>query len=49
MFFLLRSNNVAGKKIPIAELRKTLEGNEYQNVETYIKSGNVALDAKSYP
>jgi uncharacterized protein (DUF1697 family) len=47
---LLRGINVGGKnKISMAELKQCLEGLGYQNVKTYIASGNVLLgsDKKS--
>ena len=44
---LLRGINVGGKnKVPMAELRSMLEGLGFENVSTYIASGNVFLDAK---
>ena len=43
---LLRGINVGGKnKVPMAELRKVLEGLGFENVSTYIASGNVFLDS----
>ena len=43
---LLRGVNVGGKnKVPMAELRKVLEGLGFENVSTYIASGNVFLDS----
>ena len=43
---LLRGINVGGKnKVPMAELRKVLEDAGFENVSTYIASGNVFLDA----
>ncbi len=45
---LLRGINVGGNnKLPMADLRSSLESAGYSNVQTYIQSGNVALDAKS--
>ena len=39
---LLRGINVGGKnKVPMAELRASFEELGYQNVQTYIASGNV--------
>ncbi len=45
---LLRGINVGGKnKVPMAELRKLLEEElDFENVSTYIASGNVLLDSK---
>ncbi len=41
---LLRGINVSGqKKVPMAELRGLLEKNGFQDVKTYIQSGNVVL------
>ncbi|OSY87939.1 hypothetical protein WH52_07810 [Tenacibaculum holothuriorum] len=43
---LLRGINVSGKnKIPMAELREVLNTLGFQNVQTYIQSGNIVLDA----
>ncbi|MFY0630110.1 MAG: DUF1697 domain-containing protein [Flavobacteriaceae bacterium] len=43
---LLRGINVSGKnKLPMQELRDLLNDLGYQNVQTYIQSGNVILDA----
>ncbi|CAL2104408.1 conserved protein of unknown function [Tenacibaculum sp. 190130A14a] len=42
---LLRGINVSGKnKIPMAELREVLNTLGFQNVQTYIQSGNIVLD-----
>jgi len=42
---LLRGVNVGGKnKMPMAELKKCLEGLGYENVSTFIASGNALLD-----
>ena len=47
---LLRGINVGGKnKVPMAELRGVLEGLGFENVSTYIASGNVFLDADVGP
>ena len=44
---LLRGINVGGKnKVPMAELRAALEGLGFENVSTYIASGNVPLDSR---
>lgn len=43
---LLRGINVSGQKlIKMAELKVVLEGNGFQNVATYIQSGNIIFDA----
>lgn len=43
---LLRAVNVGGKnKLPMADLRKALEGAGFEQVRTYIQSGNIILDA----
>lgn len=43
---LLRGINVSGKnKIPMAELRELLSNSDFQNVQTYIQSGNVILES----
>ena len=43
---LLRGINVGGKnKVPMAELRSVLEGLGFENVSTYIASGNVLVDS----
>jgi uncharacterized protein (DUF1697 family) len=44
---LLRGINVGGKnKVTMAELRAALEGLGFENVSTYIASGNVFLDSR---
>jgi uncharacterized protein (DUF1697 family) len=43
---LLRAVNVAGYgKLPMADLRKLLEGLGFKGVETYIQSGNAVFEA----
>lgn len=43
---LLRGINVSGKnKIPMADLRELLSDLKFQNVQTYIQSGNVILES----
>lgn len=43
---LLRAINVAGRnKIKMAELRDALTGIGFENVETYIQSGNIIFDS----
>lgn len=45
---LLRGINVGGnKKIKMADLRQLLTENDFQNVKTYIQSGNIALEYKT--
>ena len=44
---LLRGINVSGKnKLPMQELRDLLKSLEYENVQTYIQSGNIILESK---
>jgi uncharacterized protein (DUF1697 family) len=43
---LLRGINVSGKnKLPMKELRELLTSSDFQNVSTYIQSGNIVLDS----
>ena len=43
---LLRGINISGKnKISMSELKKALEENGYQNVFTYLNSGNVVFES----
>ena len=43
---LLRGVNVSGKnKLPMAELRSSLENAGFDQVKTYIQSGNIALNS----
>ena len=43
---LLRGINVSGKnKLPMAELRELLNELQFQNVQTYIQSGNIILES----
>ena len=43
---LLRGINISGKnKISMSELKKELEINNYQNVITYLNSGNIIFDS----
>lgn len=45
---LLRGINISGKnKIPMGELKKVLEENQYTNVSTYLNSGNVILESNT--
>ena len=43
---LLRGINVGGhKKVPMTELRDLLSNSGFQNVQTYIQSGNVVFQS----
>ena len=43
---LLRGINISGKnKVSMSELKSELEKNEFQNVSTYLNSGNVIFDS----
>ena len=43
---LLRGINVSGKKIlPMAELRELLSKLKFDNIQTYIQSGNIIVDS----
>ena len=45
---LLRGINISGKnKISMSELKLELENNKYQNVTTYLNSGNVIFEKSS--
>ncbi|VAX41212.1 hypothetical protein MNBD_PLANCTO02-340 [hydrothermal vent metagenome] len=47
---LLRGINIGGKnKIPMKELKALLEDNGYNNVQTYIQSGNVVFNNPQKP
>jgi uncharacterized protein (DUF1697 family) len=47
---LLRGINVGGKaRLPMAELRAALGELGYEDVQTYIQSGNIALDGPKTP
>ncbi len=46
---LLRAVNVGGCKLPMAELREVCAGLGWENVATYIQSGNVVFDAAGKP
>jgi uncharacterized protein (DUF1697 family) len=47
---LLRGINVGGhKKVPMAELRKSLEDAGFRNVKTLLASGNVLFDTAKTP
>lgn len=44
---ILRGVNVSGKnKLPMAELRQLLSKLKFENVQTYIQSGNIVLSSK---
>lgn len=45
MVALLRAVNVGGRKLPMAELRKLCEEIGWEDVATYIQSGNVVFAA----
>ncbi len=47
---LFRAINVGGKNsLPMKELAALLEKNGYQNIKTYIQSGNVVFNSKKKP
>lgn len=47
---LFRGINVGGKnRLPMKQLAATLEKNGYQDIETYIQSGNVVLKSRTRP
>jgi len=47
---LFRGINVGGKNIlPMKELVEVLSGNDYQNIRTYIQSGNMVLQSQGKP
>lgn len=47
---LLRGINVGGhKKVPMAQLRELLSGHGYEDVRTYVQSGNVVLSGPDVP
>lgn len=43
----LRSINVGGRNVKMAELRRSFEGMGFSNVETFIASGNVIFESGS--
>jgi len=49
MVALLRAVNVGGRKLPMAELRLLCAELGWQDVATYIQSGNVVFAAKGRP
>ena len=46
---LLRGVNVGGRTLPMAELRELVESLGFEDVRTYIQSGNVIFSAASPP
>ena len=46
---LLRGVNVGGRTMPMAELRELVESLGFDDVRTYIQSGNVLFSAKKRP
>lgn len=46
---LLRAVNVGGRKVPMADLRKLAEGLGWNEVATYIQSGNLVFTAEGKP
>ena len=46
---LLRAVNVGGRKVPMAELRAVVESLGFEDVRTYIQSGNVIFSAPRAP
>lgn len=49
MVALLRAVNVGGRKLPMADLRALCAGLGWEDVATYIQSGNVVFAAKGAP
>jgi uncharacterized protein (DUF1697 family) len=51
LFSFLRAINVGGRNISMAELRRVFEGLDFEDVETFIASGNVVFktDATDLP
>ena len=49
MVALLRAVNVGGRKLPMADFREQVAGLGWENVATYIQSGNVVFDADCSP
>jgi len=49
MVALLRAVNVGGRKLPMAELRALCAGLGWEDVATYIQSGNVVFTAPGKP
>jgi uncharacterized protein (DUF1697 family) len=49
MVALLRAVNVGGRKLPMADFRKQVAALGWENVATYIQSGNLVFDAACSP
>jgi uncharacterized protein (DUF1697 family) len=49
MAALLRAVNVGGRKLPMADFRKQVAALGWENVATYIQSGNLVFDAECSP
>jgi uncharacterized protein (DUF1697 family) len=49
MVALLRAVNVGGRKLPMADFRKQVAELGWENVATYIQSGNLVFDAPCSP
>jgi uncharacterized protein (DUF1697 family) len=49
MVALLRAVNVGGRKLPMADFRQQVAGLGWENVATYIQSGNIVFDAACSP
>ena len=49
MVALLRAVNVGGRKLPMADFRRQVAELGWQNVATYIQSGNLVFDADCTP
>lgn len=49
MVALLRAVNVGGRKLPMSELRAHIARLGWENVATYIQSGNLVFDAACSP
>ena len=49
MVALLRAVNVGGRKLPMADFRKQVAALGWENVATYIQSGNLVFDATCSP
>ena len=49
MVALLRAVNVGGRKLPMADLRRQVAELGWENVATYIQSGNLVFDAPCGP
>lgn len=47
IILLLRAVNVGGRKLPMAELRELCRAEGFDDVQTYIQSGNIVLSGAS--